>query len=67
MDEETITITKAEYDKLKEIEKKYKKLQEATSRGGKKIWENISAEERTRIARERGRAGAAKRWKNKNK
>ena len=66
MDEETITITKAEYDKLKEIEK-YKKLQEATSRGGKKIWENISAEERTRIARERGRAGAAKRWKNKDK
>ena len=46
------------YDKLKA-------LYRGVSTGGKKIWEDVSQEERSLIARERGRAGAAKRWNKK--
>lgn len=32
------------------------------SKGGSGFWANLSPDERSRIARERGKAGAAKRW-----
>lgn len=37
------------------------------SKGGSSFWKNLSPEERSRIARERGKAGAKKRWGDKNK
>lgn len=36
------------------------------SKAGKATWAKLSPEERSRIARERGRAGAAKRWRKTN-
>ena len=43
--------------------KKFAKSNKKKSEAGKKGWAKLTPEERSRIARERGRAGAKKRWR----
>ena len=60
IDKEYVLLPVGQFEKLEQHRKRL-------SAGGKSSWAKLSPEERTRIARERGRAGAAKRWKNKSK
>lgn len=60
IDKEYVLLPVGQFEKLEQHRKRL-------SAGGKSSWAKLSPEKRTRIARERGRAGAAKRWKNKSK